>query len=342
MKCPISLARPRTDIHRRMRRSGALSQKDLILGQKNESSLKQQTPVRAEPSESTPVCLSVHVKNSASRPFKYRRKIFGVEERWLLTAAGALRNGPINVLQSDSQSPPPPALEHPSGAEIYPLVTRTGRPQKHFFVLLCSPTTPGPPLGSSSGIGAAAPDFCVAAPPEPDRRPGPARRVPESAFRVARARRSGRRLVTAPAWSGQGAGIQRGPQRVRLGSWTSGGHGDDGPATGRLPPPGDLRRWGQAWATGPGLITIMPGVLHVAGLSGARGPHASSQGRSPSSSLLLRYSLPRARAIRVDQAVMPTSHCLTAAAAGNETQDAGQAQAWASSAGHCEPTMISI
>ena len=186
----------------------------------------------------------------------------------------------------------------------------------------------------------------MAAPPEPDRRPGPARRVPESAFRVARARRSGRRLVTAPAWSGQGAGIQRGPQRVRLGSWTSGGHGDDGPATGRLPPPGDLRRWGQAWATGPGLITIMPGVLHVAGLSGARGPHASSQGRSPSSGEsssqifiapgpfgLTKQLCPLLTVSRPRQ--LGTRH--------RDSRDAGQAQAaWASSAGHCEPTMISI
>ena len=75
---------------------------------------------------------------------------------------------------------------------------------------------------------------------------------------------------------------------------------------GRLPPPGDLRPGGAGAPDGPGLDYAQ---CASSGGTGARRHRASSHGRSPPSS----------------------SPCLTAA--GNETPDAGQAPARASSAG---------
>ena len=78
-------------------------------------------------------------------------------------------------------------------------------------------------------------------------------------------RTAARPTMTAPAQSRQGARVQRGQQRERLGSWTRGGR--DGPMTGRLFRPCDLRPWVQGAPTGLGLI--MHSVLQVVGLAHA-------------------------------------------------------------------------
>ena len=119
----------------------------------------------------------------------------------------------------------------------------------------------GPAVGQPWDSSGAEPDCCVA-PPAPERRPGPTRRVPESAFRVVWARRSGWRLDP------------RRRRQWRLGSWTaavaarvldqrwSRRAGD-----GSLAPARRSAALGPRDTTSSGLF--IPRVLQVAGLAHA-------------------------------------------------------------------------
>ena len=139
----------------------------------------------------------------------------------------------------------------------------------------------------------AEPDCCVV-PPAPDRRPGPARRMPVSVCRIARARRSdGGRTVDGsservrgwrPTWAAEEAARAPDPRLVAA-----------GPTDGGLPRPGDLWPWGQGSLTGSGLS--IHSLLQITGLQ-----HAAST-RLPWAFTLFFASL---------------SHCN-----GNETLDGG-------------------
>ena len=132
-----------------------------------------------------------------------------------------------------------------------------------------------------------------------DRRPGPAKRVPKSTFRVAWARWSAGQLAPAQdycatarsasterarGWSSTWAAAGAGRARVLDPQWSRrGGDGRLAPARRSAP---ILRPWGQGAAqTGPGLII----QCHSASScwTGARRPRMLYQGRSPSSSLWL-------------------------------------------------------